>query len=93
MDALLSRFITRTGNSISKESLDEILTTDRVLSYAHRFPESFGPLGLSGSFEAAYFILEDKLGEGLEGTIIMQDRRSGEYSHYSVWQITNWGLW
>jgi len=93
MDALLGRFVTKTRSSISKESLDEILAMDKVLVYAHRFPESFGPLGLSGSFEVGYFILEDKLEEGLEGTIIMQDRRAGEYSHYSVWQITDWGLW
>ena len=93
IDALLGRFVTKTRSSISKESLDEILDTDKVLVYAHRFPESFGPLGLSGSFEVAYFILEDKMGEGLEGAIIMRDRRAGEYSHYSVWQITDWGLW
>jgi len=90
MDALLGRFVAKINSSISRESLDEILSMDRVLVYGHRFPESFGPLGLSGSFEVGYFILEDKLGEGLEGTIIMQDRRAGEYSHYSVWQITDW---
>jgi hypothetical protein len=93
MDGLLGSFVTKTRNSISKESVDEILAVDKVLSYVHRFPASFGPLGLSGSFEVAYFILEDKLGEELEGKIVMQDRRTGEYSHYSVWQITDWGLW
>ena len=93
MDTLVGRFLTKTRNTISKETLDEILATDKVLCYAHRFPESFGPLGLSGSFEVAYFILEDKLGEGLEGKIIMQDRRAGEYSNYSVWQITSWVFW
>jgi hypothetical protein len=93
MDALLGRFVTKTGSSISRESLDEMLAKDKVLVYAHRFPESFGPLGLSGSFEVSYFILEDKLGEGLEGSIIMRDRRAGEYSHYSVWQIKDWLFW
>jgi hypothetical protein len=93
MDALVGRFVTQTEKAISKEKLDEILAADKVLSYAHRFPTSFGPLGLSGSFEVAYFILEDKLGEGVEGKIIMQDRRAGEDSHYSVWQITDWVFW
>ena len=92
MDALVGRFVTQTEKTISKEKLDEILATNKVLSYAHRFPTSFGPLGLSGSFEVAYFILEDKTGEGVEGKIIMQDRRA-EDSHYSVWQITDWVFW
>ena len=93
MDALVGRFLTKTNSSISKAYLDEILSTDKVLCYAHRFPARFGPFGLSGSFEVGYFILEDKLGEGLEGKIIMQDRRAGEYSNYSVWQITDWFFW
>jgi hypothetical protein len=51
-------------------------------------PEGFGDRGLYGKAELAYFILGDKLGTGLEGGTIMQDRLSGEYSQYSVWQIT-----
>jgi hypothetical protein len=93
MDALAGRVTVQTRSSISREFVDEILAADRVLSYVHRFPEGFGPLGLCGSFEVAYFILEDKLWEDLEGKIIMQDRRAGEYSHYSVWQIPNWIFW
>jgi hypothetical protein len=79
-------------SSTSKDYVDEILTSDKVLAFGHRFPEGFGLLGLYGSFEVAYFILEDKMGKNLEGTIIMQDRRAGEYSHYSVWEIADWIL-
>jgi len=79
--------------SFSKESVDEILAADKVLEFVHRFPEGFGHFGLYGSAEVAYFILEDKLGMSMEGAIIMQDRRAGEYSQYSLWQITNWVLW
>ncbi len=93
MDALASRVSIQTKTSITREALDEILAADKVLSYVHRFPESFGPLGSCGSFEVAYFILEDKLEQGLEGKIVMQDRRAGEYSHYSVWQIPDWIFW
>ena len=79
-------------SSVSRESVDEILAADKVLAFGHRFPEGFGHFGLYGSAEVAYFILEDKLGKGMEGEIIMQDRRSGEYSHYALWQITDWVL-
>ena len=93
MKGLASKVNRQLNSSVSKEYVDEILDADKVLVFVHRFPEGFGPFGLLGSFEVAYFILEDKMGEGLEGAIIMRDRRAGEYSHYSVWQITDWGLW
>ena len=80
-------------NSVSKEAVDEILATSRVMAVVHRFPKGFGHFGLSGSSEVAYFILDDESGKGLEGLIIMQDRRAGEYSHYGIWQITDWPLW
>ena len=90
---LMNRVDKQIRSSIPKVSVDEILAEDRVMALVHRFPEGFGNFGLLGSSEVAYFILEDKFGKGLEGTIIMQDRRAGEYSHYSVWQITDWVLW
>lgn len=92
MRGLSGRVNRQLESSISIEFVDEILAADNVLAYGHRFPEGFGYFGLYGSAEVAYFILEDKLGRGMEGEIIMQDRRSGEYSQFSVWQITNWVL-
>ena len=92
MKGLTGKINRKLESSTSKEYMDEILTSDRVLAFVHRFPEGFGFLGLYGSFEVAYFILEDKIRENVEGTIIMQDRRAGEYSHYSVWEIADWIL-
>jgi hypothetical protein len=92
MKGLTSKINKQLNSSVSKEYVDEILATDKVLQFVHRFPEGFGLFGLYGSSEVAYFILEDKLGKNIEGTIIMRDR-CVEYSHYSVWQITDWGLW
>lgn len=93
MKGLTGKVDRQLDSSVSKEYVDEILASDKVLAFVHRFPEGFGHFGLYGSFEVAYFILEDKTGKNLEGAIIMQDRRAGEYSHYSVWQITDWVLW
>jgi len=43
---------------------------------------------------AAYFVLEDKLGGWLEGTIILHETINNEpYYRYSVWEITDWVLW
>ncbi len=92
MKGLTGKVDRQLKSSISKESVDEILATDKILAFVHRFPEGFGDRGLYGKAEVAYFILADKIGTGMEGGIIMQDRRSGESSQYSVWQITNWVL-
>ena len=92
MKGLTGKVNRKLESSISKEYVDEILTSDKVLTFVHRFPEGFGLFGLYGSFEVAYFILDDKARKNLEGTIIMQDRRAGEYSHYSVWEIADWIL-
>ena len=80
-------------SSIPRDTVDEILSKDRVMVLVHRFPTGFGILGILGRSEVAYLILEDRFGEGREGTIIMQDYRAGEYSHYSIWQITDHFLW
>jgi hypothetical protein len=89
MNGLTGKVDRQLKSSISRESVDGILAADKVLAFVHRFPEGFGNRGLYGSAEVEYFILGDKLGIGMEGGIIMQDRLSGESSQFSVWQITN----
>lgn len=91
MDCLAGKVDRQLAGSVSREYVDEILAADKVLAYSHRFLEGFGHFGLYESYAVAYFILEDKTGRNLEGTIIMQDRHS-ENSHFSVWQITDWIL-
>lgn len=93
MKGLTERVDMQIENSVPQEFVDEILAADRIMAVVHRFPEGFGHFGLSGSSEVAYFILEDKSGRGLEGTIMMQDRRAGEYSQYGLWQTTDWMFW
>ena len=90
---LMGRVDKQVRSSIPRDTVDEILSKDRVMVLVHRFPTGFGILGILGRSEVAYLILEDRFGEGREGTIIMQDYRAGEYSHYSIWQITDHFLW
>jgi hypothetical protein len=97
---LMNRIDRQIEESISDESFDEILATDKVLAVVHRFstkssfwnaPNNFG---MNVDYDKAYFILEDKLGEDLEGTIIVREHSMGEEDYrYSVWQIINSFLW
>jgi hypothetical protein len=44
-------------------------------------------------YENSYFILEDNLEMGLEGTIIFQHSSFNPYeSYYAVWEIADWIL-
>ena len=76
--------------SISKEKLDEILATNKVLIQNSRMPENYFTFG---KYWNGYFILEDHLGMGLEGAIILQ-HWSPELSdtYYDVWEIKDWIL-
>jgi hypothetical protein len=83
----LLKNIDRQVTSISKERLDELFSADRILELVYRFPFQLGLF--RPSFGAAYFVLEDKLLTGLEGTIILFETNR----RLSVWQITNGLFW
>ena len=90
---LMNRIDSQIEESISDEFFDEILATDKVLAVVHRFstksslwsaPNNFG---MNIDYNKAYFVLEDKLGADLEGTIIVREEME-ENNRYSVWQIS-----
>ena len=86
--------------SVPEEDVDEILGSDKVLLLVHRFSSGIGGwrapnrFYLSLDYNNAFFVLEDKLGAGLEGTIIVQEKiRQEPYYKYSFWEIVDWLLW
>ena len=95
INSIMNRIDRQVEESISDEFFDEILATDKVLAVVHRFstksdlwtpPNNFGS---SINYDKLYFVLEDKSGKGLEGTIIVREHAFGErHYNYSVWQIT-----
>jgi len=90
INGLMNRVDRQVRESISYEFLNEILATDKVLLLVHRFPSKL--MGIN--YDRAYFVLEDKLGTGLEGTIIIREQHMEKpYDRYSVWEVTNWFLW
>jgi hypothetical protein len=100
INSLMNRIDRQVEESISYEFLVEILAKDKVLVIVHRFPtmnpqmRSAPRLGWIRNYDAVYFILEDRLETGLEGTIIIRERYKEEPSfRYSVWQITDYALW
>jgi hypothetical protein len=91
VEDLLGRVDRNVRPSISKESVDEILATDKVLLLEFRF---WNTLSMNIKYDRAYFVLEDKQGTGLEGTIIIREQHMEmPYDRYSVWEVTNWFLW
>ena len=92
IEDLLNSIDRQIGEPISRERLGEIMEADKVLELLYRFPVELG--FFKPSIGAAYFVLEDKLGGGLEGTIIVHETIKNEpYYRYSVWEITDWVLW
>ena len=97
---LMNRIDRQIEESISDEFFDEILATDKVLAVVHRFdtksslwraPNNFGS---NVNYDRVYFVLEEKLGKGLEGTIIVHEHVSGEsYYKHSVWQASKGAFW
>jgi len=95
INSVMNRIDRQIEESISDEFFDEILATDKVLAVVHRFstktsswraPNDFG---MNIDYRKAYFVLEDKLGADLEGTIIVREQSMGEEDYrYSVWQIS-----
>jgi hypothetical protein len=75
-------------DSISKQFLDEVLASNKVLQHSLRFSRDF-PRG--GKYVDAYFILEDNLGRGLDGTIILEHFSTDPAeNYYDVWEIAEW---
>lgn len=88
----MNRDVRLLKSSIREETMDEVLAADKVLELHYRHPSSWVPQNILGemrNFVSAYFVLEDKLRAGLEGTIILNEEHSAEhYFTYSVWEIT-----
>ena len=90
---LMNRIDSQIEESISDEFFDEILATDKVLAVVHRFSTKSSPwsapnnFGMNIDYRKAYFVLEDKLGADLEGTIIVREEME-ENNRYNVWQIS-----
>ena len=69
-------------NPISADSLNRILTSDKVLEIIYRgATQQFGG---QQKFQVGYFVLSDNLNEGLTGTVITQEVGS---QSLSVWEI------
>jgi hypothetical protein len=78
------------NNSITEEFLDEVLASNKVLQHNLRL---MIPFRFYEYYENSYFILEDNLEMGLEGTIIFQHSSFNPYeSYYAVWEIADWIL-
>ena len=75
-------------NSVSKEYLDEVLASNKVIQHNIRHDrEQF----LVGKYEDAYFVLEDNLGRDLQGAIIFEHFSPNSSGHsYDVWEIADW---
>jgi hypothetical protein len=100
INGVMDRIDRQVKESISEEFLEDILAADKVVKVVHRFstksslwraPNNFG---MNVDYDRAYFVLEDKLGTGLEGTIIVREHNFGDsYYKYSVWQTSKGFLW
>ena len=94
MNILMNRINRQIKLSISDEELDEIVTNNKVLMIEHRFSTrywgwTYNQFARNVDYYGVYFVLEDNLGKGLEGTIIAQETNSRN----SVWQITKSKFW
>ena len=94
LNILMNRINRQIKLSISDEELDEIVTNNKVLMIGHRFSTrywawTYNQFARNVDYNGIYFVLEDNLGKGLEGTIIAQETNSRN----SVWQITKSKLW
>jgi hypothetical protein len=86
--------------SISEDTLEQILTNDKVLEVYHRFPtKSWGKpndFGSKISYDRIYFVLEENqkisINTTLTGTIIVREANPDSYN-YSVWQISKSTIW
>ena len=96
IDNLMNRINRLVEKSISDELLDEILETNRILSIFTRL-DKWKVTQTNVMFmesNSAFLILEDKLGKGLEGTIIVLEPLNEEpYRRYNVWQINKSSIW
>ena len=95
MNTLMNRINRQIKESISEKFLNEILASNKVLLLQLRFSTHSMGWKADNNFDrnvdysGAYFVLEDTLEKGLEGTIIAQETNSRN----SVWQITKSSLW
>jgi len=96
INSLMDRVVRLLNSSIPEVTINEILATDKVLELRYRFPSSWHPqnrLGTMRDFVNTLFVLEDKIGMGLEGTIILREEHTTEpYYTFSVWEIPKLSL-
>ncbi|MCW3996981.1 MAG: hypothetical protein NWF10_00190 [Candidatus Bathyarchaeota archaeon] len=86
IEGLLTSVDRKLDYVISRDHFDRILAKDRVVGFVLRFPNNYGLLFDVGN---AYFVLEDVLGEDLEGTILVRRFDSSRMDwDYIVWEIT-----
>ncbi len=73
--------------SISRDDLDVMKAENKLLGFVLRFPVSYGFLR---DVDKAYFVLDDVLGEGLRGTVLVRVFDSSRLDWwFDVWEITN----
>ena len=73
--------------SISRDDLDVMKAEDKLLCFDLRFPVSYG---LLRDFDKAYFVLDDVLGEGLRGTVLVRVFDSSRLDWwFDIWEITD----
>ena len=73
--------------TLTKDHLDDMKAEDKLLGLILRFPVSYGFLR---DFDKAYFVLDDVLGEGLRGTVLVRVFDSSRLDWwFDVWEITD----
>jgi hypothetical protein len=83
LENLMRRASRQKNAPVSKAFIDEVLNTDKVLSFDLRFYHNFH---VWENFESALFVLEDNLDQGLEGTIYVKQNIGGQHQ-WSSWSI------
>ena len=72
---------------IFRDDLDVMKAENKLLGFVLRFPVSYGFLR---DVDKAYFVLDDVLGEGLRGTVLVRVFDSSRLDWwFDVWEITN----
>ena len=93
---LLDRVNRQVKYSMPEIEFNETLAADKLLGVGTRFPVKWqSPSSLwTIEYSSFYLVLEDKLGTGLEGTVIVTEHLHAEPWHrYNVYEISNWTLW
>ena len=100
INSIMNKVDRRIKESISEDTLEQILTNDKVLEVYHRFPTKLwgrpNDFGSKINYDNLYFVLEENqkisINTTLTGTIIVREANPDSYN-YSVWQISKSTVW